>query len=65
MNLDAFTMELIKGDEELRKAYVAAMIQEMKVRELSAKSNYNALKIKVTETKNKERAKPEQVREAF
>ena len=65
MNLDAFTMELIKDDSGLKKAYVAAMIQEMKLRELSAKSNYTALKIKVTQAKNKEREQAKLVEEQF
>lgn len=52
--IDAFTLELIKGNPDLKNAYEAFLLQDFKVRELNAKSNYKALKDKVNQTKTKQ-----------
>lgn len=61
MNYDEQTLKLIMEDEVLKAAYSKTMLKELQLRELSARTNYDALKIKVTQAKNesKDKLKPE------
>lgn len=59
---DPFVIELIKGNEALKQAYESLLLQELKLRELSAKSNFNNLKIQISkgkEVKEKPKLAPE------
>ncbi len=62
ITVDPFIAKLIEGNAELKAAYEQWLLQEVKLRELSAKGNYTNLKMmqaKGKQVKQKSELKPE------
>lgn len=55
--IDPFLAKLIEGNEELKKSYEQWLLQEVKLRELSAKGNYTNLKMMQMKGKEKKEKK--------
>ncbi len=53
MQLNEFQQKLIEENVELKKAYQLWLGQQLKLEELSARSNYQALKAKINQTKKR------------
>lgn len=61
MQLDELTLELLKGNPELRKRYEDVLEEELKLKALTIKNNLSLLKIKMAgEKKAKKQVKQEQ-----
>lgn len=63
--IDEFSLALIKENPELKKAYEAYLLQEFKNKELNAKTNYNALKAKINQNKEKPKGVRQLGKETF
>lgn len=60
MQLDELTLELLKGNPELRKRYEDVLEEELKLRAFTIKNNLSLLKIKMAgEKKAKKQLKQE------
>lgn len=53
ITIDPFVAKLIEGNADLKSAYEQWLLQEVKLRELSAKGNYFHLKMMQTKGKEK------------
>lgn len=55
--IDPFIAEIIKNNPGLKQAYETMLLQEIRLRELNAKTNYTAIKTKIIQSKQKDKDK--------
>ncbi len=58
MQLNEFQIKLLEGNAELKKVYEAWLAQQLKLEELSARSNYQSLKMKINQNRKKQKQAP-------
>ncbi len=56
MELNEFNQKLMEESPELKKAYSSLLLQQLRLQELSAKTNY--VNLKMQQNKTKEEKKP-------